>query len=149
MGYLPWSCNTYKVRPCNGDIAPGFAYSRTGPQHFLLALRAVMPHWTTAARRHWRAGTLTGVLDGRIYDRRTAPVAQRGCSRASVYDPATDRWTRLATLPSAPPRRAAGGLIYGAGGFGRGFQAGAQASTYVYDRAGIAGVTALRSLIPQ
>ena len=56
-----------------------------------------------------------------------------------AYDPAADRWVQLATLPDARHHiglAAAGGRIYGVGGFSGGFPRWqAQADTYVYSPA--------------
>lgn len=56
-----------------------------------------------------------------------------------AYDPGTDTWTQLATLPDARHHiglAAAGGRIYGVGGFSGGFPRWqAQAHTYVYSPA--------------
>lgn len=97
------------------------------------------PRWSTgAAASVARQELYPEVLDGRIYVAGGLLTPNTGVSaHFESYDPATDRWTRLATLPEARHHialAAAGGLIYGAGGFSGGFPNWrAQASTYVYD----------------
>ena len=80
------------------------------------------------------------MLDGKIYVAGGLLSPNTGYSaHLEAYDPATDRWTRLATLPEARHHIAlatAGGLLYGVGGFSGGFPNWqAQASAYVYDPA--------------
>lgn len=97
------------------------------------------PRWTTAAAPSLaRQELYPEVLDGRIYVAGGLLTPNTGYSaHFESYDPATDQWRRLATLPEARHHialAAAGGLIYATGGFSGGFPNWrAQASTYVYD----------------
>lgn len=80
------------------------------------------------------------VLDGRIYVAGGLLSPNTGYSaHFEAYDPAQDRWTRLATLPQARHHialAAEGGRIYGIGGFSGGFPNWqAQADVFVYDPA--------------
>lgn len=96
-------------------------------------------HWTTAAPPSLaRQELYPEVLNGRIYVAGGLLAPNTGYSaHFESYDPAEDKWTRLATLPEARHHialAAAGGRIYGVGGFSGGFPNWrAQASTYVYD----------------
>lgn len=100
-----------------------------------------MPRWTRAAPASLaRQELYPEVLDGRIYVAGGLLSPNTGYSaHLEAYDPDSDRWTRLATLPEARHHialAAAGGLIYGVGGFSGGFPNWrAQASTFVYDPA--------------
>lgn len=97
------------------------------------------PRWVTAAAPTVaRQELYPEVLDGRLYVAGGLLTPNTGYSaHFESYDPATDAWTRLATLPEARHHialAAAGGLIYGVGGFSGGFPNWrAQASAYVYD----------------
>lgn len=99
------------------------------------------PRWTSAAPASLaRQELYPAVLDGKIYVAGGLLSPNTGYSaHLEAYDPATDRWTRLATLPEARHHIAlatAGGLLYGVGGFSGGFPNWqAQASVYVYDPA--------------
>jgi N-acetylneuraminic acid mutarotase len=99
------------------------------------------PRWTSAAAPSLaRQELYPEVLNGRIYVAGGLLNPNTGYSaHFESYDPATDRWTRLATLPEARHHialAAAGGLLHGVGGFSGGFPNWrAQASTYVYDPA--------------
>ena len=99
------------------------------------------PRWTTAAPASLaRQELYPEVLDGKIYVAGGLLSPNTGYSaHLEAYDPATDRWTRLATLPEARHHialAAAGGLLYGVGGFSGGFPNWqAQASVHVYDPA--------------
>lgn len=78
------------------------------------------------------------VLDGRIYVAGGLLSPNTGYSaHVEAYDPRLDRWTRLATLPEARHHIAlvaAGGIVYGVGGFSGGFPNWkAQASMFAYD----------------
>ncbi|AEG91534.1 ring canal Kelch protein-like protein [Ramlibacter tataouinensis TTB310] len=80
------------------------------------------------------------VLNGRIYVAGGLLSPNTGYSaHFEAYDPAGDRWTRLATLPQARHHialAAAGGLLYGIGGFSGGFPNWqAQPEVFVYDPA--------------
>lgn len=80
------------------------------------------------------------VLDGRIYVAGGLLSPNTGYSaHFEAYDPAQDRWTRLATLPQARHHIALvsqGRLIYGVGGFSGGFPNWqAQSDVFVYDPA--------------
>ena len=95
--------------------------------------------WSTAAAPSLaRQELYPEVLGGRIYVAGGLLNPNTGYSaHFESYDPTDDRWTRLATLPEARHHialAAAGGLIYGTGGFSGGFPNWrAEASTYVYD----------------
>ncbi|OZI47293.1 ring canal Kelch protein [Bordetella genomosp. 5] len=97
------------------------------------------PRWTTAAAPTVaRQELYPEVLDGRLYVAGGLLTPNTGYSaHFESYDPATDAWTRLATLPEARHHialAATGGLLYGVGGFSGGFPNWrAQASAYVYD----------------
>ncbi|WP_326536735.1 Kelch repeat-containing protein [Pseudorhodoferax sp.] len=99
------------------------------------------PSWSTAAAAGVaRQELYPEVLDGRIYVAGGLLSPNTGYSaHFESYDPAADRWTRLATLPQARHHialAAQGGLIYGVGGFSGGFPNWqAQADVYVYDPA--------------
>lgn len=101
--------------------------------------QSAAPHWTTAAAPSLaRQELYPEVLAGRIYVAGGLLTPNTGYSaHFESFDPATDKWTRLATLPEARHHialAAADGLIYGAGGFSGGFPNWrAQASVYVYD----------------
>jgi N-acetylneuraminic acid mutarotase len=105
----------------------------------LAQARTTAPRWTTAAAPSLaRQELYPEVLDGRIYVAGGLLTPNTGYSaHFESYDPATDRWTRLATLPEARHHialAAAGGLIYGVGGFSGGFPNWrAEASACVYD----------------
>ena len=78
------------------------------------------------------------VLHGRIYVAGGLLSPNTGYSaHFEAYDPAADQWTRLATLPQARHHialTAAGGLLYGIGGFSGGFPNWqAQSEVFVYD----------------
>ena len=80
------------------------------------------------------------VLNGRIYVAGGLLSPNTGYSaHFEAYDPASDSWTRLATLPQARHHialTAAGGLLYGMGGFSGGFPNWqAQREVFVYDPA--------------
>lgn len=80
------------------------------------------------------------VLNGRIYVAGGLLSPNTGYSaHFEAYDPAQDRWSRLATLPQARHHialAAEGGVIYGVGGFSGGFPNWqAQADVFVYDPA--------------
>ena len=80
------------------------------------------------------------VLAGRIYVAGGLLSPNTGYSaHFEAYDPVADRWTRLATLPQARHHialTAAGGLLYGMGGFSGGFPNWqAQRDVFVYDPA--------------
>jgi N-acetylneuraminic acid mutarotase len=77
------------------------------------------------------------VLDGKIYVAGGLLTPNTGYSaHFEAYDPRSDRWTRLATLPEARHHialAASGGKLYGVGGFSGGFPNWrAQADVYVY-----------------
>ncbi len=97
------------------------------------------PAWTQAAPASLaRQELYPEVLDGKIYVAGGLLSPATGYSaHFEAYDPKADRWTQLATLPEARHHialAAAGGLIYGVGGFSGGFPNWrAQASVYVYD----------------
>lgn len=101
--------------------------------------QASAPQWTTAAAASLaRQELYPTVLNSRIYVAGGLLNPNTGYSaHFESYDPAADRWTRLATLPAARHHIAlatAGGLIYGVGGFSGGFPNWrAEASTYVYE----------------
>jgi N-acetylneuraminic acid mutarotase len=81
------------------------------------------------------------VMDGRIYVAGGLLSPNTGYSaHFESYDPVTDRWTRLATLPQARHHialAAIAGRIYGVGGFSGGFPNWqAQADVYIYEPAG-------------
>ncbi|MBL0943633.1 MAG: kelch-like protein [Hydrogenophaga sp.] len=103
--------------------------------------RADAPRWTTAAAPSLaRQELYPEVLDGRLYVAGGLLNPNTGYSaHFESYDPATDRWTRLATLPEARHHialAATGGQIHGVGGFSGGFPNWrAQAETWVYDPA--------------
>lgn len=100
-----------------------------------------LPTWTQAAPAGVaRQELYPEVLDGRIYVAGGLLSPNTGYSaHFEAYDPARDRWTRLATLPQARHHialAAQGGLIYGVGGFSGGFPNWqAQADVFVYDPA--------------
>ena len=80
------------------------------------------------------------VLNGRIYVAGGLLSPNTGYSaHFEAYDPAQDRWTRLATLPQARHHialAALDGVIHAIGGFSGGFPNWqAQADTFVYDPA--------------
>ena len=80
------------------------------------------------------------VLNGRIYVAGGLLSPNTGYSaHFEAYDPADNRWTRLATLPQARHHialAAAGGHLYGIGGFSGGFPNWqAQPDVFVYDPA--------------
>ncbi len=97
------------------------------------------PYWTQAAPASLaRQELYPEVLDGKIYVAGGLLSPNTGYSaHLEAYDPQVDRWTRLATLPEARHHIAlvaAGGLLYGIGGFSGGFPNWrAQASMIVYD----------------
>ncbi len=99
------------------------------------------PYWTQAAPASLaRQELYPEVLDGKIYVAGGLLSPNTGYSaHLEAYDPQVDRWTRLATLPEARHHIAlvaAGGLLYGIGGFSGGFPNWrAQASMVVYDPA--------------
>lgn len=99
------------------------------------------PAWTKAAPAGVaRQELYPEVLNGRIYVAGGLLSPNTGYSaHFEAYDPAVDRWTRLATLPQARHHialAAAGGLIYGIGGFSGGFPNWqAQSDVFVYDAA--------------
>jgi len=101
--------------------------------------RAGAPYWTTAAAPSLaRQELYPEVLNGRIYVAGGLLNPNTGYSaHFEAYEPATDRWQRLATLPEARHHialAATGGLLYGVGGFSGGFPRWrAQPSTFVYD----------------
>ncbi|MBL0917571.1 MAG: kelch-like protein [Hydrogenophaga sp.] len=101
--------------------------------------RATAPHWTTAAAPSLaRQELYPEVLGGRIYVAGGLLNPNTGYSaHFEAYDPTTDRWTRLATLPEARHHialAAAAGRIHAVGGFTGGFPNWrAQADTWVYD----------------
>lgn len=103
--------------------------------------QSLKPHWRQAAPASLaRQELYPEVLDGRIYVAGGLLSPNTGYSaHLEAYDPATDRWTRLATLPQARHHialAAVDGLLYGVGGFSGGFPNWrAQADTYVYDPA--------------
>lgn len=102
---------------------------------------ATPPRWTTAAPPSLaRQELYPEVLNGRIYVAGGLLNPNTGYSaHFESYDPATDRWTRLATLPEARHHIALagiGGLIHAVGGFSGGFPNWqARADTWVYDPA--------------
>lgn len=95
--------------------------------------------WTKAASAGVaRQELYPEVLDGRIYVAGGLLSPNTGYSaHFEAYDPAQDRWTRLATLPEARHHIALaseGGLLYGVGGFSGGFPNWqAQSDVFVYD----------------
>jgi N-acetylneuraminic acid mutarotase len=94
------------------------------------------------------------VLNGRIYVAGGLLSPNTGYSaHFEAYDPATDRWTRLATLPQARHHialTAAGGLLYGIGGFSGGFPNWqAQSDVFVYDPAADRWRTGVRMTVPR
>lgn len=99
------------------------------------------PVWSTAAPAGVaRQELYPEVLDGRIYVAGGLLNPNTGYSaHFEAYDPAQDRWTRLATLPQARHHialAAVGGLIHAVGGFSGGFPRWqAQADVFVYDPA--------------
>ncbi len=99
------------------------------------------PYWITAAPASLaRQELYPEVLDGKIYVAGGLLSPNTGYSaHFEVYDPKVDRWTRLATLPEARHHIAlvaAGGMLYGIGGFSGGFPNWrAQASMAAYDPA--------------
>lgn len=99
------------------------------------------PTWSKAAPAGVaRQELYPEVLDGRIYVAGGLLSPNTGYSaHFEAYEPAQDRWTRLATLPQARHHialAAEGGLIYGVGGFSGGFPNWqAQADVFVYDPA--------------
>lgn len=101
--------------------------------------RADAPRWTTAAAASLaRQELYPEVLDGRIYVAGGLLNPNTGYSaHFEAYDPASDRWMRLAPLPEARHHialAASGGLIHGVGGFSGGFPNWrAQPTTFVYD----------------
>ena len=100
-----------------------------------------MPRWTTAAPPSLaRQEIYPEVLEGRIYVAGGLLTPNTGYSaHFEAYEPAADRWHRLATLPEARHHialAAAGGLIHAVGGFSGGFPNWrAQATTHVYEPA--------------
>lgn len=99
------------------------------------------PAWSTAAPAGVaRQELYPEVLNGRIYVAGGLLSPNTGYSaHFEAYDPAADRWTRLATLPQARHHIALvaeGGVIHAIGGFTGGFPRWqAQADVFVYDPA--------------
>jgi len=127
--------------PTRRDALRLAAALATAPLLGRAAAQDTGPRWTTAAPASLaRQELYPEVLDGRIYVAGGLLSPNTGYSaHLEAYDPGTDRWTRLATLPEARHHialAAAGGLLYGVGGFSGGFPHWrAQASTFVYDPA--------------
>ncbi|MBC7780308.1 MAG: kelch-like protein [Proteobacteria bacterium] len=98
-------------------------------------------HWTQAAPASLaRQELYPAVLNGRLYVAGGILTPPTGYSaHFEAYDPQTNQWTVLATLPEARHHialSAAGELLYAIGGFSGGFPNWrAQASVYVYDAA--------------
>lgn len=96
------------------------------------------PHWRRAAPASLaRQELYPEVLGGRIYVAGGLLSPNTGYSaHLEAYDPATDRWMRLATLPEARHHialAAVGDELHAVGGFSGGFPNWqAQASCYVY-----------------
>ena len=97
------------------------------------------PTWSKAAPAGVaRQELYPEVLNGRIYVAGGLLSPNTGYSaHFEAYEPAADKWTRLATLPRARHHialAAADGLIYGLGGFSGGFPNWqAHADVFVYD----------------
>lgn len=111
------------------------------------ALAAAAPEVSAQQSLSWTRAAPPGVarqelypevLNGRLYIAGGLLSPNTGYSaHFEAYDPAQDRWTRLATLPQARHHialAASGGVIYGMGGFSGGFPRWqAQADVFVYD----------------
>jgi len=99
------------------------------------------PYWTQAAPPSLaRQEIYPETLGGKIYVAGGLLSPNTGYSaHFEAYDPLSDAWTRLATLPEARHHialAATGGLLYAVGGFSGGFPNWqAQASVYVFDPA--------------
>ena len=99
------------------------------------------PYWTQAAPPSVaRQEIYPETLGGKIYVAGGLLSPNTGYSaHFEAYDPLSDAWTRLATLPEARHHialAATGGLLYAVGGFSGGFPNWqAQASVYVFDPA--------------
>lgn len=107
---------------------------------FVVGVQA-QPRWQSAAPAGVaRQELYPEVLDGKLYVAGGLLSPNTGYSaHFESYDPAQDRWTRLATLPEARHHIAlvaAGGAIYGLGGFSGGFPRWqAQANVFRYEPA--------------
>lgn len=97
------------------------------------------PRWTTAAPPSLaRQEIYPEVLDDNIYVAGGLLTPNTGYSaHFEAYDPGTDRWRRLATLPEARHHialAAVGGLIHAVGGFSGGFPNWrAQSTAHIYE----------------
>jgi N-acetylneuraminic acid mutarotase len=114
------------------------AYAAVAPN--VTAQSPQTPYWTQGAPMSLaRQELYPEVMDGKIYVAGGLLSPNTGYSaHFEAYDPPTDKWTRLATLPDARHHialSASGGLMYGIGGFSGGFPNWrAESSVYVYDR---------------
>ena len=102
---------------------------------------AAVATWTTAAAAGVaRQELYPEVLGGKIYVAGGLLSPNTGYSaHFEAYDPETDAWARLATLPQARHHMtltAVGGQLYGVGGFTGGFPVWqAQPTMFIYDPA--------------